>query len=106
MVSLKNFRSVGGGRKGHDLEVREALFQWFVDVRTSLKARLPKNLFPLQFMHLNFMQIGCNSIHIHLRENSSTSQTNGSRTENLNMESLCDIQIRVIQFPKKTAALE
>ena len=48
MVLLKNFRSLGGGRKGHGLEVREALYQWFVDVRTSLKARLPKNLFLLQ----------------------------------------------------------
>ena len=47
-VPKKKFRSVGGGRKAHALEVREELFQWFVDVRTSLKARLPKALFLLQ----------------------------------------------------------
>ena len=37
-VAKKMFRSVGGGSKIRTLEVREALFQWFVDVRTSLKA--------------------------------------------------------------------
>ena len=44
----KKFRSAGGGRKAPAVEVREALFQWFVDVRTSLKARLPRSLFLLQ----------------------------------------------------------
>ena len=47
-VALKKFRTTGGGRKSRTLEVREALFQWFIDVRTSLKARLPKSLFLLK----------------------------------------------------------
>ena len=47
------------------------------------------------------MQIGCNSIQIHLRKNSSSSQTNGSRFWSLNMDSLRDTQTNVIQFPKK-----
>ena len=102
-VAKKKFRSVGGGREIRTLQVWETLFQWFVDVRTSLKAQLPKGLFLYKVRH--FMQIGCNSIHIHLRKNSSSSQTKRSGAENLNMESLCDTQINVIQFPKKTAAL-
>ena len=52
------------------------------------------------------MQIRCNSIHIHLRKNSSSSQTNESRVGSLNMESLGYAQINVIPFPKKTVALE
>ena len=47
-VALKKFRTTGGGRKSQAPEVREALFQWFIDVRTSLKARLPKSLFLLK----------------------------------------------------------
>ena len=47
-VSRKKFRSLGGGRKARAVEVREELFQWFIDVRTSLNARLPKSLFLLQ----------------------------------------------------------
>ena len=47
-VAKKKFCSVDGGRKAHALQVREALFQWLVDVRTSLKAQLPKALFLLQ----------------------------------------------------------
>ena len=39
------------------------------------------------------MQIGCNSIHIRLRKNSSSSQTNESTAGNLNMGSLYDTQI-------------
>ena len=45
-------------------------------------------------------------IQIHLRKTSSNSQTSGSRAGNLSMESLCDTQINVIQFPKKSAALK
>ena len=52
------------------------------------------------------MQIGCNSIHMHLRKKSSSSQTNGPWAGNLDMKSLCDTQINVIQFPKKAVALE
>ena len=47
-VALKKFRTTGGGRKPQAPEVREALFQWFIDVRTSLKAQLPKPLFLLK----------------------------------------------------------
>jgi len=47
-VSRKKFRSLGGGQKAFAVEVRNELFQWFIDVRTSLNARLPKALFPLQ----------------------------------------------------------
>lgn len=47
-VAKKKFRSVGGGRKYRAVEVREALFAWFIDVRSSLKARLPKSLFLIQ----------------------------------------------------------
>ena len=38
-------RAIGGGRKSKAPEVREALFSWFVDVRESLKGRLPRRLF-------------------------------------------------------------
>ena len=54
----KKFRSVGGGRKAHALEVREALFHWFANVRTSLKARLPKALFllPAKKLYADWLQ--------------------------------------------------
>ena len=42
-AALKTFRTTGGGRKSRAPEVREALFQWFIDVRTSLNALLPKS---------------------------------------------------------------
>ena len=47
-VLLKKSCSVGDGRKARALEVREGLFQWFVDLSTSLKAVLQKALFLLQ----------------------------------------------------------
>ena len=46
-ASSKKYRAVGGGCKSRAPEVREAFFEWFVDARTSLKARLPKTLFKL-----------------------------------------------------------
>ena len=52
----KRFHSAGGGRKKKAPEVREELFQWFIDVRTSLQARLPKNV--LFCRHKNCMTIG------------------------------------------------
>ena len=100
----KKFHSVGGCRKARALLIREVLFQWFVDLRSSLKTRLLKALFFYKLR--NFVQIGCSSIHMHLRKNSSSSKTNESRTGNLNMESLCDTQINVIQFQKKAVPLE
>ena len=39
------FRNPGGGRKVTAPEVREALYDWFIDIRGSLKARLPRSLF-------------------------------------------------------------
>ena len=41
-------RTIGGGRNSKAPEVREALFSWFVDVRQSLKGRLPRRLFKLK----------------------------------------------------------
>ena len=41
-------KTYDGGRKSEVVEVRENLFQCFIDVRTGLKARLPKALFRLQ----------------------------------------------------------
>lgn len=51
-ISKKRFRSDGGGRKQQALEVREAAFQWFVDVRGSLKARLPLKMFKAKCQEL------------------------------------------------------
>ena len=42
------FRQPGGGRKTVAPEVREALYDWFIDTRGSLKARLPRSLFKAQ----------------------------------------------------------
>lgn len=39
---------MGGGRKSKSPEVREALFSWFIDVRESLKGRLPRRMFKLK----------------------------------------------------------
>ena len=41
----KKFRAAGGGRKAKALEVRQAAFEWFVDIRGSLKGRLPVTIF-------------------------------------------------------------
>ena len=46
--SKKKFRVSGGGRKVRVPDVREAMFEWFVDGRTSLKARLPRKLFKMK----------------------------------------------------------
>ena len=42
------FRDPGGGRKVTVPENREALYDYFIDVRGSLKARLPRSLFKAQ----------------------------------------------------------
>jgi len=44
----KRFRASGGGRKPIAPEVREAAFQWFLDVRGGLKGRLPRKLFRMK----------------------------------------------------------
>ena len=48
MMSVRKNRTFVGGRKSKTVEVRKNLFQWFIDVKNSLKARLPKSLFRLQ----------------------------------------------------------
>ena len=46
--SKSKYRKEGGGRKITISNVREALFEWFVDVRGTLKARLPRKMFNAQ----------------------------------------------------------
>lgn len=48
----KQFRQPGGGRKPAAPEVREAMFEWFVNVRGALKARLPKSVFRAKCVEL------------------------------------------------------
>ncbi|GFO11576.1 steryl-sulfatase [Plakobranchus ocellatus] len=43
--SAKKFRMEGGGRKQKAVPVRQAAFEWFLDVRGALKARLPFKIF-------------------------------------------------------------
>ena len=43
--SKKRFRGSGAGRKCKAPAVREAMFEWFINVRGSLKGRLPKKMF-------------------------------------------------------------
>ena len=50
--SNKKIRAEGGGRKTRVQNVREAAFEWFIDVRTSLKARLPRSQFKLKCIEL------------------------------------------------------
>ena len=42
------YRQPGGGRKVAVPEVRKALYDWFIDMRGTLKARLPKSMFKAQ----------------------------------------------------------
>ena len=44
-TSAKKFRVAGAGPPKRALDVRYALFEYFVNVRNSLKARLPKKIF-------------------------------------------------------------
>lgn len=48
----KKSRAAGAGRKVKAPEVRVLLFNWFVDVRESLKGRLPRRLFKLKAQQL------------------------------------------------------
>ena len=43
--SAKKFRQAGAGRPTKAPEVRLAMFDWFLDIRGSLKGRLPKKMF-------------------------------------------------------------
>ena len=42
------FRQAGGGGKKYLPEVREAMYDWFMDICFGLKARLPKSMFKAQ----------------------------------------------------------
>ena len=44
----KKVRATGAGRKKKAPEVRQPLFPWFVDVRETLKGRLPRRWFKLK----------------------------------------------------------
>ena len=48
----KKSRGTGAGLKVKAQEVRVALFNWFVDVRASLRGRLPRRLFKLKAQQL------------------------------------------------------
>ena len=77
----------------------KALFQWFIDARTSLKPRLPKSLFLLKFK--KFYEHPDTP-----EEEKLQSQTNGLKAGNWNMEFCYKNQINGIQFLKKTALFE
>ena len=55
-------RASGGGRKKNVPEVREALFSYFVDVRESMKGRLPKLLLRLKAKQLYSEQLRKNPL--------------------------------------------
>ena len=46
--SKSKYRKAGGGRKTTIPDVRDALFDWFIDIRGTLKARLPRKMFKTQ----------------------------------------------------------
>ena len=46
--SKTKYRKTGGGRKVTIPDVRQALFEWFIDVRSSLKGRFPMKMFKMQ----------------------------------------------------------
>ncbi len=50
--SKKKFRASGGGRKSSAQEVRQAAFEWFIDVRGNLKGRLPRKAFRIKCQEL------------------------------------------------------
>ena len=55
--SKRKCREPGAGRKAKVPEVRNALFEWFVDVRGSLKGRLPLKMFKsmAQSLHADWL---------------------------------------------------
>ena len=73
-VSRKKFRSLGGGQKAFAAEVRNELFQWFIDVRTSLHAYQRHYSF---CKPTKFMKIGYSSTQTRLRKNNSSFKTSG-----------------------------
>ena len=46
--SKSKYRQTGGGQKLTIPDVRQVLFEWFVDIRGTLKARLPRKMFTTQ----------------------------------------------------------
>ena len=101
-TSSKKYRAVGGGRKSWALEVRETLFEWFVDVRTSLKARLPKTLFKLKAkaFYEDWLQQNLGTPD----EENFNFQTNGLKARKRNMEFRYENQINGTRFLKKFEA--
>ena len=47
-TSKSKYRKAGGGEKKTIPDVRDALFDWFIDIRGTLKARLPRKMFKTQ----------------------------------------------------------
>ena len=95
-AALKRFRTTGGGRKSRAPEVRETLFQWFIDVRTSLKARLPKSLFLLKAKKFydDWLQQHPDTP----EEKKFNFQTNGLKAGNWNMEFRYENQKTIFNF--------
>ena len=58
----KKKRAFGGGRKVKAPEVREGLFAWFVDVRSSFRGRIPKSTFKMKAHQLNDAYCNANDI--------------------------------------------
>ena len=46
--SKSKYHKLGAGRRATISDVREALFDWFIDIRSTLKARLPRKMFKNQ----------------------------------------------------------
>ena len=51
--SKSNYRQTGGGRKLTIPDVRQVLFEWFVDTRGTLNPRLPRKMFTMQCKFFN-----------------------------------------------------
>ena len=66
--SKKKFREPGGGRKSQALEVRQAAFEWFVDIRGSLKGRLPVKIFRAKCLELYQLWLEQQDEEIHIDE--------------------------------------
>ena len=47
-ATKSKFRQPGGGRKATIPDVRQSLYDWFLDARGTLKARLPRSMFKSQ----------------------------------------------------------
>lgn len=98
MMSVKKIRTFGGSRKCKAVEVWKNLFQWFMDLRTSLKPRLPKSLFRLPAN--NFTRTCWNRTQMLKMKINFCFQTNGSLGKKKDMEFTCTYQTSVLQYSK------